>query len=595
MAINTKRIEESATTALKSTFLRCRYIDAYIDSNDKTPSWDGTIFVYSNGEQKKEHLLGTVPIQVKGTARKIVSEEASFSCSVVDLKNYYRDGGCIFFLVSVDPSTQWYKIYYASLLTFDLDGILKKAKKQTTYTIKLKSFPVESEAEMANIFMDFVKDKPKQMSFIGKEIPSIESLTQNGTIIESLSFGTSGVGIKNSEIERYITNHDFYLYAKPKGLDIDIPVEKVFNPIISKEINGSVKVNDIEYYSSYTVVYEKGQATFQISKGLSFVPPYEGKNSKLQIRPAGTLSEFIKDTSFIVDVIDHKELSINGAKLPFDDLPAKEIKQIKSNFEYYKNVKKTLDFLGVREELNCDNLSEQDQRNIRNLVGAVLYGKKMTLSHTDAPVTYCLIKIANLSVLIWAEKQSDEKYVIKNFFEKHSVCAFDVKDVNHEKPMQSSQYLLLNKRAFECASNIDCEIIFEDLISTEPSQYLMSQSVLFLLEILKGYDKNPKIEFLNLATKILDWIEENNIDIGKDIILLNRMQILKRQRNLSFDELSSLEELKKDNKSLDIRCGAYLLLDDNINAQKCFDEMGIEMKKMFIDYPICFFGKLTLE
>ena len=202
MIVNTKRIEETATTALKTTFLRCKFIDAYVDSNDKTPSWDGTIFVYDNGEQKKEHMLGTVPIQVKGTTKKIVSEEASFSCSVVDLKNYYRDGGCMFFLVSVDPSTQWYKIYYTSLLIFDLDAILKKAKNQKTYTIKLKSFPGESEAEIANIFIDFVKNKPKQMSFIGKEIPSVETLEQNGTVIESLSFGTSGVGIKKGEIEK---------------------------------------------------------------------------------------------------------------------------------------------------------------------------------------------------------------------------------------------------------------------------------------------------------------------------------------------------------------------------------------------------------
>lgn len=201
VVINTKRIEESATIALKSAFLKCQYIASYIESNDKTPSWDGSVFVYKNCEQKNEDLLGRVPVQIKGTITKIVSEEASFSCSVVDLKNYYYDGGCVFFLVSVEPSTQWHKIYYASLLTFDLNNILKKAKKQATYTIRLKSFPEENEAEMANIFMDFIKDKPKQMSFIGKEIPSIESLTQNGTIIESLSFGTSGVGKKNNEIE----------------------------------------------------------------------------------------------------------------------------------------------------------------------------------------------------------------------------------------------------------------------------------------------------------------------------------------------------------------------------------------------------------
>lgn len=356
-----------------------------------------------------------------------------------------------------------------------------------------------------------------------------------------------------------------------------------------------MKVNGVEYYPSYTVIYEKGKATFKFGEGLTISPPLEGENLKLQIVPAGTLSEFIKDTSFVIDAIDHKKLSINGTEVPFDDLPEEEIKTIKSNFEYYKNIKTTLELLGVKEELKCDNLSEQDQINIRNLVGATLYGKKLTLSNVDVPVAHFLIKIANLSILVWAKKHSDGKYIISNFFEKHSVCFFDSKDTEHKNPIHSSQYLLLKKTAFECASNIDYEMIFEDLTSTELSEYLMSQSVLFILEILKGYDKNPREELLNLAIRILDWIEENNIDISKDIILLNRMQILKRRRNLTFDELVSLAELKKDDKPLEIRCGAYLLLDDNVNAQNCFDIMDEEMKKMFIDYPICIFGKLVLE
>ena len=54
---NTKRIEESATTALKAALLRCPILDSYIDSNDKTPSWDGTVFVYKSEKTKKKTLL----------------------------------------------------------------------------------------------------------------------------------------------------------------------------------------------------------------------------------------------------------------------------------------------------------------------------------------------------------------------------------------------------------------------------------------------------------------------------------------------------------------------------------------------------------
>ena len=95
---NTKRIEESATTSLKAALLRCPILDSYIDSNDKTPSWDGTVFVYKSEKKKKDNLAGRVPIQIKGTEKVIVSDTAAFSCSIADLKNYYKDGGCIFSL-----------------------------------------------------------------------------------------------------------------------------------------------------------------------------------------------------------------------------------------------------------------------------------------------------------------------------------------------------------------------------------------------------------------------------------------------------------------------------------------------------------------
>ena len=122
-SVNTKRIEESATTALKAALLRCPILDSYIDSNDKTPSWDGTVFVYKSEKTKKENLAGRVPIQIKGTEKVIVSDTATFSCSVADLNNYYKDGGCVFFLISVDLSSGNSRIFYKTLLVVDLDKI----------------------------------------------------------------------------------------------------------------------------------------------------------------------------------------------------------------------------------------------------------------------------------------------------------------------------------------------------------------------------------------------------------------------------------------------------------------------------------------
>lgn len=83
-SVNTKRIEESATTALKAALLRCPILESYIDSNDKTPSWDGTVFVYKSEKTKKEDLAGRVPIQIKGTEKvQITKRRRTLSTSEI--------------------------------------------------------------------------------------------------------------------------------------------------------------------------------------------------------------------------------------------------------------------------------------------------------------------------------------------------------------------------------------------------------------------------------------------------------------------------------------------------------------------------------
>lgn len=265
-SVNTKRIEESATTALKAALLRCPILEPYIGSNDKTPSWDGTVFVYKSEKTKKENLAGRVPIQIKGTEKVIVSDTATFSCSVADLNNYYKDGGCVFFLISVDLSSGNSKIFYKTLLVVDLDKIIKGAGKQKTSTIHLNLFPTEAN-EISSIFMGFTDNVHKQMGFIGKDIPTFESLEASGAEITSLTFTASGIGLTLDEIPRFLSTHDFYLYAKVKGLDVDVPIDKVTNAIISKPVDGEVRIKDRCFFPAYRVVYENGNPLIRIGAG----------------------------------------------------------------------------------------------------------------------------------------------------------------------------------------------------------------------------------------------------------------------------------------------------------------------------------------
>lgn len=592
--INKKRIEESSTTALKSELLKCGYIDAHIHENDKTPSWDGTVFTYNSKDQKKENLLGRVPIQVKGTANKLISEQVSYSCSVVDLNNYYNDGGCIFFLICVDLSTGWHKLYYTSLLPFDLSSILKSVGCRKTYAVHLKPFPKDDENEIANIFISFLVNRPKQMGIIGKELPTLKSIRQNYLLVSELSLINSESNMRLGGLGKYLSTHDIYLYAKPTGIDIDIPIDKLSNITVENELNCSVSVNGIEYYKSFSIIYKNGKTAIKIGKSVLLLPPYQNKELLIRFRPQGYLSDLIKDGEFFAAVVESKGLSLGNKFMRFDEVNTDSHNKHMQNLEYYKKIKKTLDLLGVTEDLLCDNITPKDATNIRRLVAAVLYGEKLQWGDNTASMVYGPCKISNLSIQIKAKRQADGKYSIENFFSNHDIVIFSVDDIKQEHPLPSSHYLLLEQATFEHASNMNYEQIYESLSKQDYWPHISAETVLLLLRMLKGYDaqENKDLKLLDLAEKVINLVEEKDARIDPDLILLNRLQIFKRKRELNFDEIILLSKFRTLDYPASTRCGAYLLLNDTKSAQKCFDEMSDTEKNDFLKYPICVFGKL---
>lgn len=593
---STKRIEESATTALKLALLKCPILETYIDSNDKTPSWDGTVFVYKSDNPKKENLRGRVPIQVKGTENEFVSDIATFSCSTVDLKNYYQDGGCVFFLVSVNPSTGKHKIFYASLLVVDLNNILKNAKGKKTYSIHLKLFPENDSKEMAHIFLSFVSNAHKQAGFIGKELLSIEELERNGTKIESVTFNTTGIGLNAEDLPGFISAHDFYLYAKPQGLDVEIPIDRVSNAVVIKTVHGKIKIKEKTYFDSYSVQYSQGKPTIKIGKTISVILIEGEKTFSVKIHPCGTLSECIKDTEFFLDMLVNREVNINGAIISFEESKARDIVSRRKKLAYYKDIKKMLELLGVTEELQIDAITPKDSANIKNLVSAVLYNRKISFQNIKGNNIYGSMKIANLVIWIWAKRSGEDLYTVENFFLPHEVAMFASDDMDQKHPIPVSQFLLFEKRDFIHTSNMNYEVMYEDIIRNELKPVTVERYILWLLEILRAYDEQEQKDplLLDFAEKVCDWLQSQDLS-DMEIVLLNKMQIIKRRRHLKPSEIVELAKLTSPTCPPNIRCGAYLLLEDMDSAQKCFDELDKDTQKSFLTYPICHFGKPTLS
>lgn len=63
-----------------------------------------------------------------------------------------------------------------------------------------------------------------------------------------------------------------------------------------------------------------------------------------------------------------------------------------------------------------------DEKNLRNFTGAVLYNRKIGFPNMEQDQLYGAFKIANLVIWIWANRQLDGMYSIDSFFKLHQIA-----------------------------------------------------------------------------------------------------------------------------------------------------------------------------
>ncbi len=134
--------EQLGTSAVIQAISKTSKLRAFINNGDKEPSFDGHIYI-SNGNNSKENLR-RVSVQVKGKGVEYDPDTTiGYNVSIIDLNNYMRNGGVMFFVVYIDKNTGDTKqIYYDSLPPYKIQELLRE-KKENKKTIKISfnSFP----------------------------------------------------------------------------------------------------------------------------------------------------------------------------------------------------------------------------------------------------------------------------------------------------------------------------------------------------------------------------------------------------------------------------------------------------------------------
>jgi len=594
-------LEKLATSAVVAALAKTDRLSSFINSGDKEPCWDGHIYIHQDKKRTKRNIK-KVATQIKGKAVRLrdVKRTISYSIAYDDLHAYMMNGGTIFFVVYLDRENgDPLQIYYSGLLPIKIKELLKVKKNK--YSVKFRKFPIE-QLKKTELLINFYEDSRKQASFAGKDLPTIDDLAKQG-VLESLTISYTGLGEYDdySAFPKVVDGNSLTMYANIKGGSAPIPVEyfeSVSDLVMSNDNNIPVSVNGRLYYTKFKTVTTAEVVEHHIGSSVKIVTPNIGKKDvpvelSLKVRLAGTLDEQIAAIEFISAMIEHGSFNIGGAKIPAK-FSQEELERIKA-FDFpevlkgYKRVKAVLDSMHVKKALDISKCTEDDFVKLNRLIGAI-GDKHPVRGAPDSPASVQKMTIANLTLALVYLKKEDGHYYIFDYFGNHFEVTWAP---DGSEPVQVSQFFSMRPEDYLTLDNLNLQTVIEDFRRVDPSIEHWDCGNNSMLYMLKAYDKSLSAELLDAARKMSEWLQERPELLPNNITILNRLQIVLRERALTFEEKSELYPIAATATDPFHRIGAFLLLNEQNEARMLLEALSEEELERFKDFPIYKFYQIA--
>ena len=593
--MSTDTAEYRAINYLEAQLLRSVRIMPNISKNDKTPSWDGDLFLYSDKIHAKDSLVGRIPIQVKEKCVNKFPDTISHSIKWADLHNYYNDKGIIYFVVCIHKETNDCQIYYKELPLLELRNLFDTHsfnKLAKTKSLSLNIFP-KSVVDMEDTLFMFLKDMNKQLVLhTAEKIPSLSDSNKLGFKMEVL------LGTTSDNPMRLLTDKSAYLYTtsdKTHGVSLPYKEGKCKIVEIVGENDWRVSVNDIVYYTISKVVYKERRQIIHL--GDSFQLELNDNSGKASIHLSNNLSRRVHDLSFLISALETGSFTINDTRrnsqftFSTKEFNSTILNQFKRQFPVIQSYYETLIKLGVTEDLQLNQLSKHDECYL-NYLGECLRHEKVyeTKNRSNG---FQLLKVANITILFVLEElgTSDDVYQYEVHPIKNIKLYIPELNSDRERPVSLITYIRHEDPSLLIRlSNLDWEHLIEeyDRLSRIDKEFQIQMSSDDLLEVLHLYDKTNNQKFLEYAKKIQLWIKSVvDLDDSKEVCFLNDTQIYLREHSkLDETHKSGLYYILSTTTQTNIKYAVLLLLNDMDSAKKIYECLNENERNILDEQPI---------
>lgn len=593
-AIDTKAIEEKALNHFKSFIEDSKVISQFIADNDKEPCWDGHFYLYADGIRDKEHLQGRVPIQIKGTeVGRFVTKKWKFKLEKADLKAYLEEP-TFFIVCQVKKDSKERMLFFRELLPDLVNKLLRDMGKNATRMTLFHPL-TEDLKEFEDQLMVFLSNSKKMISFAHSKLLSMEEALKKG--IKDFSFIAPSKYTDRLQLMKYLSTHSSYIYAKiSKELDVDMPLSN--GPgrfIFQREDDSEVRVGDKVYFKGYHNEIKDGRIIIKIGNVMTINMPMDNTDVeqatvKLTTK-AKYLKESINEAEFGVALNDTGVLSVGMLNLQMKVHEKEYVEELRQKLIRWKELDNVLEKLHVTKPFDLTAITDDQGKLIDLLIETVGNGNMVNLPGQET--TLLLLEIGNIKLLLWCAVGKDGMCAIGDFFDRSIRIAYKISE-DETINVSPYSYLQLDK-LWEKVDNID----FDNIISSAEEAarqheycYMMSNydvlAMITAADALEKTDVERSKKLLEEALKLDEWlIGKEPKDEMRPLHIINKMQIMKRQRELTADERQTLEDMLNDEFAGDmVKAGVYLLLDRQEEFQQLFETMQEDEKKSVKEFPI---------
>lgn len=602
-AIDTKAIEEKALNHFKSFIEDSKVISQFIADNDKEPCWDGHLYLYADGIRDKEHLQGRVPIQIKGTeVGRFVTKKWKFKLEKADLKAYLEEP-TFFIVCQVKKDSKERMLFFRELLPDLVNKLLRDMGKNATRMTLFHPL-TEDLKEFEDQLMVFLSNSKKMISFAHSKLLSMEEALKKG--IKDFSFIAPSKYTDRLQLMKYLSTHSSYIYAKiSKELDVDMPLSN--GPgrfIFQREDDSEVRVGDKVYFKGYHNEIKDGRIIIKIGNVMTINMPMDNTDMKQATVKLTTKAKYLKESineaEFGVALNDTGVLSVGMLDLQMKVHEKEYVEELRQKLIRWKELDNMLETLHVTKPFDLTAITDDQGKLINLLIETVGKGNMVNLPGQEA--TLLLLEIGNIKLLLWCAIGKDGMCAIGDFFDRSIRIAYKISE-DETINVSPYSYLQLDK-LWEKVDNID----FDNIISSAEEAarqhkycYMMSNydvlAMITAADALEKTDVERSKKLLEEALKLNDWlIGKEPKDEMRPLHIINKMQIMKRQRELTADERQMLEDMLNDEFAGDmVKAGVYLLLDRQEEFQQLFETMQEDEKKSLKEFPIWRFVRESEE